>query len=285
MAEALANFGVRVTYLGNLGFPALHPVFKPLAEKAEVYSIAEPCHTDALEFQDGKVLFGKSTQLNEITWANIQNRFGREKFAAKFNSSSLVGFVNWTMVAHMSAIWESLLHELCPALTGPRRFIFFDLADPQKRTDDDIVRALKLISQFQNYFDVILGMNEKEAGEIAEALGLPVPESNADSLVNLAREVHQRVPVHTIAIHPVTYALAFCAGQADVVPGPYVSRPMITTGAGDHFNAGLCLAKLLGFDNAECVLLGVATSGFYVANGRGPHLLDLVTMLRQWPSK
>jgi len=49
MAYALAGFGLKVTYLGNLGYPHLHPVFHEFARRAEVYSIGEPGHTDALE--------------------------------------------------------------------------------------------------------------------------------------------------------------------------------------------------------------------------------------------
>src|SRR5213075_565122 len=49
MANALASFGLKVTYLGNLGYPNLHSVFDEFATRAEVHSIAEPGHTDALE--------------------------------------------------------------------------------------------------------------------------------------------------------------------------------------------------------------------------------------------
>src|SRR5712672_2767630 len=41
MANALASFGLQVTYLGNLGYPALHPVFADFSKRAEVHSIAE----------------------------------------------------------------------------------------------------------------------------------------------------------------------------------------------------------------------------------------------------
>src|ERR1043166_6307492 len=34
MANALASFGLRVTYLGNLGYPNLHPVFNDFAKRA-----------------------------------------------------------------------------------------------------------------------------------------------------------------------------------------------------------------------------------------------------------
>ena len=46
MANALASFGLKVTYLGILGYPNLHPVFTDFGQRAEVYSIAEPgCST------------------------------------------------------------------------------------------------------------------------------------------------------------------------------------------------------------------------------------------------
>ena len=71
MANALASFGLKVTYLGILGWPNLHPVFADFAKRAEVHSIAEPGHTDALEFDDGKIMIGKISSLNDVNWANI----------------------------------------------------------------------------------------------------------------------------------------------------------------------------------------------------------------------
>src|SRR5438876_1522894 len=68
MANALASMGLDVTYVGNLGFPAVHPVFSEFATRARVISIAEPGHTDALEFQDGKIMLGKHESLHEVNW-------------------------------------------------------------------------------------------------------------------------------------------------------------------------------------------------------------------------
>src|SRR5436190_7322926 len=149
MANALASFGIKVTYLGILGFPNLHPVFHEFAQRAEVYSIAEPGYTDALEFEDGKVMLGKHQTLKQMNWANIQSRFGKDKFAAKFASADLVGFVNWTMLTSMTEIWSAILKEICPAMNGARRKLFIDLADPEKRTAQDIVQALESIVAFQ----------------------------------------------------------------------------------------------------------------------------------------
>src|SRR2546421_4118930 len=153
MANALASFGLQVTYLGILGYPNLHPVFGDFAKRAKVHSIAEPGYTDALEFEDGKIMLGKHQSLKQVNWANIQSRFGQDKFASQIATADLVGFVNWTMLTAMSDIWSTVLGDICPALNGPRRKMFFDLADPEKRTGDDISRALQLILSFQKYFD------------------------------------------------------------------------------------------------------------------------------------
>ncbi|HVU07707.1 MAG TPA: hypothetical protein VHG89_04095, partial [Verrucomicrobiae bacterium] len=112
MANALANLGLKVSYLGNLGWPQLNPVFTDFAKRAEVYSIAEPGHTDALEFEDGKIMVGKTVSLRDVNWANVQSRFGRDKFAAKIAGADLIGFVNWTMLTQMEEIWEALLKEI-----------------------------------------------------------------------------------------------------------------------------------------------------------------------------
>jgi hypothetical protein len=284
MGNALASFGLRVTYLGILGYPNLHPVFADFAKRAEVHSIAEPGYTDALEFEDGKIMLGKHQSLKEMNWENIKGRFGKDKFASKFGEADLIGFVNWTMLTYMSDIWSAVLEEVCPGMKGRRRKMFIDLADPEKRTNDDIVRALELVTEFQKYFDVVLGLNEKESFEIAKNLGLPAKDNTPEALQRLCAEIHRRVHVETIVVHPTAYALASGPDGKFMVEGPFTPKPRITTGAGDHFNSGFCLGKLLGFGTERALLLGVTTSGFYVRTGQSPAATDLAGMLRNWPS-
>jgi sugar/nucleoside kinase (ribokinase family) len=63
-----------------------------------------------------------------------------------------------------------------------------------------------------------------------------------------------------------------------------VAKPLITTGAGDHFNSGFVLGKLLGLPNAQALLCGVGTSGFYVRTGRSPSVADIAGLMRNWPT-
>jgi sugar/nucleoside kinase (ribokinase family) len=178
-----------------------------------------------------------------------------------------------------------LLREFCPSSTARRRKIFFDLADPEKRTGKDLTRALELIASFVKYFEVSLGVNEKEACEVGQVLGLSTKNRSRDGLAALAREIQARVPVSNLVVHPVAYAFVVHEGTLASVDGPYVEKPLITTGAGDHFNSGFCLGRLLGFDHAASALLGVTTSGFYVRRGQSPSIGDLVEMLREWPAE
>ena len=283
MANALGALGVKVTYLGALGYPNLHSVFDEFAKRSEVHTIGEPGHTDALEFEDGKIMLGKMVQLKDVNWANIEARFGREKFESKFTTSELVGFVNWTMLPNMSDIWEVILKDICPKMQGPRNKVFFDLADPEKKSQDDIRRALGLIVKFQQYFDAILGLNEKEAYEIGDVLGLDTKDRSPEGLAKLAGQIQTQIPIDTVVVHPVAFALAASKGEVSVVQGPFCPKPMITTGAGDHFNSGFCLGKLLGFDNVSALLTGVSTSGYYVRTAKSPSVAELAGLLRDWP--
>ena len=285
MANALAGLGLQVTYLGCLGYPNLDPVFSDFSKRAEVHSIAQPGHTDALEFEDGKIMVGKHESLKQVNWENICSRYGKEKFTAKFSSSDLVGFVFWTMLTDMSEIWAAILGEICPALIGPRRKIFFDLADPEKRPAQDIQHALGLIAGFEKYFDVILGLNEKEAYEVGAALSLPTADRSVEGLSALAIAIQTKLSINTLVVHPTHFALAVSGGKVSLVEGPFTAKPLITTGAGDHFNSGFCVGKLLGLDNTASVLTGVSTSGHYVRTGKSPSISDLAALMKNWPTK
>ena len=285
MANALASFGLKVTYLGNLGYPNLHPVFADFAKRAEVHSIAEPGYTDALEFEDGKIMLGKHQSLKQVNWENIKSRFGLDRFTQHFATADLVGFVNWTMLTSMSDVWSEVLKGICPKMQAQsgRRKLFVDLADPEKRTAEDIKQALKLVTQFQQYFDVILGLNEKEGYEIGTVLGLKPGKSSPDVLLQLSQDIRRLVPVDTLVIHPTSCALACGPDGAFVCEGPFTQKPKITTGAGDHFNSGFCLGKLLGFSTHLSLMTGVTTSGYYVRTAESPDVPKLAGMLHNWP--
>jgi hypothetical protein len=281
MGNALAAFGFPVTYIGSLGSPAVHPVFAEFAGRAKkVISISEPGYTDAIEFDDGKLIFGKHGTLREVNWKNLTRHVPEEKLVRLFEQSVFLGVVNWTMLIHMTDIFRQLLRKVAPKVrNGRKKWIFFDLCDPAKRSREDLLQALQQIAGFEKYFRVILGANLQEGRQIGAALGLGEVDETYGSVTHYADRLRDRLGVDTVVIHPVAFAAASEAGRSTHVVGPYCAKPLITTGAGDHFNSGFCLGRILGLPLDQCLQLGVATSGAYVRTAKSPSARDLVRFL------
>ena len=284
MANALGSAGAAVTYVGTVGHPSLHPVFEDMKNRATVVSIGEPGHTDALEFDDGKLMLGKITPMNDVTWDNLLARVGGEqKFRSLVNEARLVAFVNWTMLPYMSDIWRKMLELGIPGRSGQQRLLFVDLADPEKRNPHDILEALKLLTRFQSQVDVALGLNLKESCEIAEVLGLHVGGEPELAIEATAGAIRQKLNISCVVIHPRRAAAAATADGSATFLGPFVQQPKISTGAGDHFNAGFCLGRVLGFSLEESLCTGVATSGHYVRTAASPSAAQLAEFIRTLP--
>src|SRR3954471_3047682 len=284
MANALASLGVSVTYIGNLGFPQIDPVFEELAKRAHVVSIAEPGHTDALEFDDGKLLLGKLETLGDVNWDNLVGRIGLDEFRRLIDGATLIGMVNWTMLPHMSGIWDRMIAEVLPrGDAGPRRTLFVDLADPEKRTAEDIRDALDDLARFQRHVDVILGLNLKEALEVSRVRGFPDEADPEAGLESLASSIRRALGLGCVVIHPRRAAAAATESATARFAGPFVQHPMISTGAGDHFNAGFCLARILGLGLEESLCAGTACSGYYVRTAQSPTVEQLAEFVRLLP--
>lgn len=281
MADAMAAFGVPVSYIGCLGYPQIHPAFAELAARATVHSVAEPGHTDALEFDDGKLMLGKHWPLKDVNWPNLVERVGKDRLLALFSESNLIGLQGWTMLPFMSDIWEHVLAEICPKLApGKSRTIFFDLADPEKRDPKDIAHALQLVGRFQKFFATYLGLNEKESFEIGHVLGFDGATDGEAAVKKVARFISDKLNITAVVVHPRAYAVVATREEMAVVAGPFVEKPLISTGAGDHFNAGFCLGKLIGTDDEIALQLGVAMSGYYVRTAKSPTIDELADFLR-----
>ncbi len=281
MANALATLGMTVTYIGSLGVPELDPVFHDFATRAEVISIANPGFTNALEFADGKLMLSKLESLHDVDWDHLTARLPIADLIARFEQTRLIGLLNWTELPGLPAIWDHLLTDVFPHLTRTDRILFIDLVDPEKRTVADIRAALATLTRFQEQVDVVLGLNLKEATQVASALGLPVP---GDSLEASAQAIRSALGLTAVVIHPREGAVAATATATASILGPFVAHPIISTGAGDHFNTGFCMGWVLAMPLAECLAAGVATSGHYVRTAQSPTTPELADFLDCLPT-
>lgn len=283
LANALVACGLKTRYIGTLGHPEIDSVFKDFAAKTDAISLAGPSVTHALEFTDGKIMLGEMDNLKEVTYENLIARTGEGLFFDILSRQDLIAMVNWTMTPHLTEVFVSILEKVLPNLPSrDQRIFFFDLTDPEKRSEGDLKSALETIRRFQEWGSVILGMNLKEARMVAGVLGVSAGETDLDGLKRLAGRIRQAMQIDMAVVHPRDSAA--CANRSDAwaVPGPYTDAPFITTGAGDHFNAGFLIGSLLGLSPQTCLTLGVATSGYYVRLGRSPSLNDINQFVRKW---
>lgn len=285
MAHALVSFGIRLTCVGNMGFPDLHAVFQPMRKVCDVITIADASYTDAIEFEDGKIMLSRQESARDVTWEALERVIGKEGLFKLFDDATFIALNNWAALPHMSAIWRRMQQEICPRLSsraaGGRRRIFFDIADPEFRLAAELVEAMKLVSEFQKWFDVTLGLNQKESEEVCAALKIPVEGRDKENIIHRAVVLHSRLGTSSVVVHPTSYAVAASAEGSAIADGPYDAKPLISTGAGDHFNAGYCLGFMLGGALESRLKLGVATSGFYVRTAKSPSIEDLRGFLRE----
>lgn len=283
MANALVQAGVKLQYIGSLGVPDIHPVFHQFAENTEAVSLCNPGVTHAIEFRDGKLLLGEMASLDEITYDKLLQTVGKEKLTQIISRANLISLVNWTMIPHMSAVFSDLIEKVLPNVTpNPERIFFFDLADPQKRSIGDLEGALTQIQRFTRFGHVTLGLNFKESQQVYSALIGSPPGDTPEELKQIAGEIQKKLKLGTVLVHPTSGAAAANEEGAWYVEGPYCHSPKITTGAGDHFNAGYTLGQLLKLSPAESLTMAVSTSGYYVREGLSPSLLQLQDFISRW---
>ncbi|MCC5930369.1 MAG: hypothetical protein JJU28_14065 [Cyclobacteriaceae bacterium] len=280
MADALASAGLQTTCMGTLGWPDVHPVFGSLHPFVHCISVAHPAHSEAFEFDDGKLIFSECSTFQQLDWSFLKSSIGLDQIRTIVAGSSLIALVDWVNLPHATNIWRGLLNDVIVDGALPAKKFFFDLADPSRKTGDEILEVLGLISEFQNHGHVYLGLNENEAGIIYKALG--GHWSRGISAESISLEIMARTELRQIVIHPVDRSLSVSRDSAISLPGRKVANPKVLTGGGDNFNAGFCLAWLFDFDPQYCLALGMAASGAYIEQGRSVDLSELRLYCQKW---
>lgn len=292
MAGALARLGAPTTFIGAVEDPAthgqIHPLFRDFASRCErVVPLCEPSWTDCLEFDDGKIMLNNTASVQQVTWELVVERLGLDHVRAIVARSELLGIVNWSLLGGVPGIWRGLMRDVLPGLPGSRR-VFIDLSDPAKRTDKDILNALSILRDLEEFpaLSVTLGLNLAEAQRIGSVVGVSISNhaTAGQALAEFAARVRDAIRIDTLVIHPREGACAAHAdGAREWLDGPLTLHPRLSTGAGDHFNAGFALAQSHSMPLSHCLAAGVGASGAYVRDGESPTLSRLASFVRDLP--
>ncbi|MGA8164146.1 MAG: hypothetical protein WB791_03860 [Waddliaceae bacterium] len=289
LTNALLEGGHRITFAGAIGKKEkIEPLFQEMADRCKrVFPLCPSGHSDALEFHDGKVILGKHASLIDINFSTLIKHIGKETLIQLLDETDLFVSANWTMLPLMTEIWHRIDEEIVPSLS-PRsnerpRWLFVDLADPAKRTDSDMLEGLQALKRLSKAFRTILGLNAAEAIRVGDVLSSPFAhDGDSAHMRKLAQDIYQRSGLYEIIIHATHYAVAANEQEMIFVQGPYTGSPILATGAGDNFNAGVCNALLYQLSTEDALLSGVGTSGFYVRYAKSPTISELGSFLKTW---
>ena len=213
---------------------------------------------------------------SNITLKKIINQKGEGYFKGPFLQSEMIAMVDWCNMPACTTLWKEihgfiLKHQIKP------RLLFFDIADPSKKSAAEIKEVLEVISSFSNIGSTIFGMNENEVVKVYHAL---MGNNTAPESLEVATQfIFGKMNVHKILVHPTSRS--FLVSKTGIVKreGKLIKHPKLLTGGGDNLNAGFCFGLLNGFTDEECLLIGMATSGAYVQNGYSPEIDGLIAFL------
>lgn len=272
LANALASLDYDTVCVGQMDndnninpFCRMHPGCRRI-------STGKASKTIALEFTDGKIMLG-NLQGNHIGWEDIKCRAGAEHIYHLVKESALIGVVNWGGMYRMNDILKGMLYEILlpqKEKEGREKDIFIDLADPSARSEEDIKELFRLISVISSGFKVTLGMNENEARKIGSRFC-----REGSHMEEMGEKIRARLGIYQLVVHTNHKGYGFREGIVEEFSGMYVEKPIQTTGAGDHFNAGFCMGMLENRSLYESLLLGQAMASYYISKGKTAGRADL----------
>lgn len=278
MANSLALLGNNIDIVGSMGKDEILPIFKPFTDRCRTaISFCDPGITDAFEMNDGKIMFNYPQSVLDISWESIRDLVGLDRLIKLMNQNGFFSFVNWTMIPQMNNILINLTGIF--SIMNERKTVYIDLTDPRKRSREDLRSCMDILLKMSSYADVILGLNESEACQVAEVMDA---KNVYENIQELAESIHSRLPLRAIVIHSIKQA-AVCDGEGSLlVDGPYTPEPKLSTGAGDIFNAGFYAGYIAGLPLDECLITGVSNSGYYVRNEKPADRQALISFMKNW---
>lgn len=273
-AHALASMGVPSVCLGAMGDGSVEPEFRAMSPLCSLYPVAMPGECLALEFMDSKLFLADTSGPKAMSWEGILETVGVEKLAEMAGKADLLGLFNWGELPNVQQIWEAFARDILPKLQFKAHTVVFDLSDCSGRSAESIQSAMNVMAKFKKYLYVVLSANDNELASIARALG----SWEADHAV-IGRAVYESGCVDMLVHHSLNYARVYSKGAIETVNGIHIENPVLVTGGGDHFNAGLCLGLLAGMGGNECAKLGNTVSRLYVSTGESPSMSDVLKEL------
>jgi sugar/nucleoside kinase (ribokinase family) len=275
---------------GNAAAGVLNEVFGGMSERCQLYPVAAPGSCLALEFKTGKLMLADNLSVKTLDYDALIHSVGKEALTAMYSRADLIGYLNWSELHSMPSILRGTLRDIMPAVKngGKRPIVLFDLSDCTARSKDDLEEALGLMARYSEFAMTILSLNENETRCLARVTLKKDPGSfesmqPAELQINVQR-LSDVLGMQTLVIrgNKFTYAVEKNNAQAfTVVSTCYVDKPVLMTGAGDNFNAGMAAALLMGGNWEKALTLGTLEASRYIEYGSSATPEELIKYLNK----
>lgn len=279
LGRVFGTWGFDPVLFGMYGDPMLEQFEREFGEY-ELHSLGEPGYTDAVEFDDGKLMLIENGDSMDLDWDRLLEHVERETIAGRLDGARLFGAGYWAEIPDLPDLITGL-RELWPELSYPPETVVVDLGDVRKLDSDRLRAGRQALGQLDDVARVVVTANRAEMAHLASAYG---GAEDGDAVGN-AQVVFDAVDASLVVCHGLNESVVVTDGGAASVAVPVVDDPELTTSAGDHFNAGLSLALIEGMDPAAAVAVGNAVAGHYVRTGVAPSLGEVREFLDGYARK
>lgn len=280
MSSSLTSYGFDLTYIGPLGLPNIHPAFKELSNHCEIFSLGEPAVQEIINFSNEKLYITKNESLRKINWKLLKEKIDINKLILLFESSSIIGLTNWSMIPEMNNIFQGIIHEIIPYISSKERIAFFNLGEINNCSKNNLTEAIKLLKEFSTKYKIILGLEKKAAYELANILKLNT--SHYFHLKELALSISTLLDLDYITIHDEKECIAVYNKEYYHSYCPYINKAVYPTDSNDNFYAGFCLGVLLKLPVHLCLVLASASYAYYAKTKKNPTVKELIDFLHHW---
>lgn len=272
-SNALGRLGVRVKCVGSFGTGGADSVFAEMSGNCERISIGEPAECTALEFENGKIMLADLRAFRALTYEKLCAAENREALLGSLRDADFIGMFNWGELPAAVSLYRQVCERLLYRLPPDRNKIFFaDLSDVSHKHAGEIREVLQLLEQVGRVRKTVLSVNRNECRLIA---GVLCGEEDSDDFRCLAGKVRQKLQTDILVLHGRNASYAYAGGRTEEAPVRLIRTPVISTGGGDHFNAGFLFGLLHGLDLPSALALGNLTAGCYLRTGASPSLRDV----------
>ncbi|MFC7077706.1 carbohydrate kinase family protein [Haloarcula halophila] len=264
LARAFDTWAFETTMIGMYDDPVREP-FETEFGHLDLHSIGEPGVTDAVEFDDGKLMLTEIGDTMELDWAALEEWFGHDRLLDRLDGAELLGTGYWSETPDLPDIYDGL-RDNWDRIDDPPGTVLIDPGDIRKLDADRLRAGRNAIGRLDEVTDVVVSSNRAETGVLADAYAGDGDRTFEES----AAVAYDALEPTWFVGHGVDRSVVVTADGTHSVEVPAVDDPALTTSSGDHFNAGLAVGRVLDLDAPASILLGNAVAGYFVRTADQP---------------